>query len=159
MFLKVHVMDSTASRLRLSSAHTSITYMRNTLTQATSGTARCLRPGCGRVLRSAKSVAAGYGPKCAAKIRAAAIAEIRADFSADQQAKADELIRDGGLVPTNREGVFRSVSSKGDATYLTHSAACNCHAGLKGRRCYHLLAARILVISARPSRRSLAKAA
>ena len=116
--------------------------------------ARCLR--CGRKLTAAKSVADKYGRGCLAKIREAAISEARADFSADQQAKADELIRDGGLVPTNREGVFRSVSSKGDAFYLTHSQACNCYAGLKGRRCYHLLAARILGIA---SRRSLAKAA
>jgi hypothetical protein len=120
-------------------------------TENTQGTeTRCLR--CARKLKNGGA----YGPKCAAKVRAAAIAEVRADFSADQQAKADELIRDGGLVPTNREGVFRSVSSRGDATYLTHAAACSCHAGLKGRRCYHLLAARILGIA---SRRSLAKAA
>ncbi len=119
--------------------------------------ARCLRPGCGRILRSEKSVAAGYGPVCARKIRQAAIAEAKADFTPDQQAKADELIRDGGLVPTNREGVYRAVSSKGDATYLAHAAACNCPAGLRAKRpCYHTLAARILGIA---SRRSLAKAA
>jgi hypothetical protein len=117
---------------------------------ATATETRCLR--CGRKLKNGGT----YGPKCAAKVRQAALDEARADFSADQQAKADELIRDGGLVPTNREGVFRSVSSKGDAVYLTHSQACNCYAGLKGRRCYHLLAARILGIA---SRRSLAKAA
>ena len=114
----------------------------------------CLR--CGRKLTAAKSVADSYGKGCLAKIRQAAIAEARADFSADQQAKADELIRDGGLVPTAREGVFRSVSSKGDATYLTHAAVCNCPAGLKGRRCYHVLAARVLSIA---SRRSIVKAA
>jgi hypothetical protein len=118
---------------------------------------RCLRPGCGRVLRSAKSVALGYGPKCAAKIRAAALEAARADFTAEQQAKADELIRDGGLVPTARPGVFRAVSSKGDAAYLVHPAACNCAAGLRARRpCYHSLAARILTIA---SRRSLVRAA
>lgn len=114
---------------------------------------RCLR--CGRPMKSAQP----YGRTCARKIREAALAEARADFSASQQAMADELIRDGGIVPTNREGVFRSVSSAGDATYLTHSAACTCHAGLKGRRCYHLLAVRILVLSARPSRKSLTTAA
>jgi hypothetical protein len=117
---------------------------------------RCLGPCGGRKLTSAKSVALGYGPVCFRKIREAALAEARADFSDKQQAMADELIRDGGLVPTNRAGVYRSVSSKGDATYLTHSQACNCFAGLKGRRCYHLLAARVLTIA---SRRSLAKAA
>jgi hypothetical protein len=123
----------------------------STATAASAAESHCLR--CGRPLR--KSTGA-YGPRCAVKVRQAAIAEARADFSASQQAKADELIRDGGLVPTNREGVFRSVSSKGDATYLTHSAACTCFAGLKGRRCYHLLAARILGIA---SRRSLMKVA
>ena len=131
--------------------------MRNT---NTSHEVRCLRPGCGRVLRSAKSVAAGYGPVCLRKIREAAIAEARADFSADQQAKADELIRDGGLVPvgaTVRNGsLYRAVSSKGDESYLCTAAGCSCKAGVRGRRCYHLLAARVLAVA---SRRALAKAA
>lgn len=114
----------------------------------------CLR--CGRQLRSPRSIAANYGPGCAAKIRAAAIEEARRDFTVDQQAKAAELIRDGGMVPHPHAGVFTAVSSKGDATYLAHPAACTCPAGIKGRRCYHLLAARVLTIA---SRRSLAKAA
>ncbi len=112
---------------------------------------RCLR--CGRKLRTSS----GYGPKCAAKIRQAALAEARADFTAEQQAKASELIRDGGLVPTARPGVFRAVSSKGDTAYLAHACGCNCPAGLRAKRpCYHQLAARVLGIA---SRRSLAKAA
>jgi len=115
--------------------------------------ARCLR--CGRKIKTGS-----YGPKCAAKIRQAAIAEARADFTPDQQAKAEELIRDGGLVPvraTARNGnLFRAVSSKGDATYLVTAHGCGCRAGVQGRRCYHLLAARTLAIA---SRRSLAKAA
>ena len=123
----------------------------------TSHEARCLRPGCGRKLTSPASVRLGYGPVCMRKIRAAAIAEAKADFTPDQQAKADELIRDGGLVPTSRAGVYRAVSSKGDATYLAHAAACNCPGGLRAKRpCYHSLAARILGIA---SRRRLAKAA
>lgn len=121
-----------------------------------SGEARCLRPGCGRKLTSEVSKRTGFGPVCLRKIRAAALTEARADFTPSQQAAADELIRDGGIVPTNREGVFRSVSSKGDETYLTHSQACNCRAGLQGRRCYHLLAAQVLSIA---SRRSLMKVA
>jgi hypothetical protein len=111
---------------------------------------RCLR--CGRKLKNGGA----YGRVCERKIREAALAEARADFSADQQAKADELIRDGGLVPTNREGVFRAVSSDGTGTYMVAAQACNCRAGLKGRRCYHLLAVRIVRLA---SRRSLAKAA
>jgi len=110
---------------------------------------RCMR--CGRKIKTGS-----YGPKCAAKIRQAAIEEARAEFSADQQARADELIRDGGLVPTNRVGVYRAVSSDGTASYLVHAAVCNCKAGLRGKRCYHQLAARVLSIA---SRRSLAKAA
>lgn len=125
-------------------------------TQTPAAEARCLRPGCGRKLTSEASKRAGFGPVCLRKIRAAALTEARADFTPAQQAAADELIRDGGIVPTNRDGVFRSVSSKGDETYLTHSAICSCRAGLQGRRCYHVLAARILGIA---SRRSLAKAA
>ena len=118
---------------------------------------RCLRPGCGRVLKSAKSVALGYGPKCAAKIRKAQLDEARAEFTDDQQAKADELIRDGGIVAHPHKGVFMAVSSKGDATYLCHAKGCVCPAGLKSRKpCYHQLAARVLGIA---SRRSLAKAA
>jgi hypothetical protein len=116
---------------------------------------RCLR--CHRVLKSARSVANRYGKGCLAKIRRAALNEARKDFTEDQQSKAAELIRDGGLVPTNREGVFRAVSSKGDETYLVHAAACTCPGGLRARRpCYHQLAARVLSIA---SRRSLAKAA
>jgi hypothetical protein len=112
---------------------------------------RCQR--CGRRMNRAVP----YGPKCAAKIRKAQLDEARADFTGDQQAKADELIRDGGIVAHPHKGVFMAVSSKGDATYLVHAAACNCSAGLKSKRpCYHQLAARVLGIA---SRRSLAKAA
>jgi hypothetical protein len=116
---------------------------------------RCLRPGCGRILRSAKSVALGYGPKCAAKIRAAAIEEARRDFTDEQQAKATELIRDGGIV-AQAAGLYEAVSSKGTETYATDGHSCTCPAGAKDRRCYHELAARILSVA---SRRSLAKAA
>jgi hypothetical protein len=111
---------------------------------------RCLR--CGRKL----TASTGYGPTCRRKIRQAALDEARADFTADQQSKATELIRDGGLVPTNREGVFRAVSSDGNDSYLVHAAVCTCKAGLRGKRCYHQLAARVLSIA---SRRSLTKAA
>lgn len=124
--------------------------MSNAAETTATGT-RCLR--CGRKLR----VSLGYGPRCMAKIRAAAIEQARADFTSEQQAKADELIRDGALVPSGHKGVFVTVSSRGDETYLTHACACNCPGGLRGRRpCYHVLAARILSIA---SRRSLAKAA
>ena len=105
---------------------------------------RCLR--CGRNLRSAASVKASYGPVCRMRIRAAATAKAVAGFTAAQVDKARELISDGGLVPASRPGVFRAVSSTGDATYLTHSAGCNCPGGLRGRStCYHSLAARLVL--------------
>jgi hypothetical protein len=118
------------------------------MTSTAQPTARCLRPGCGRKLTSAKSVATGYGPVCRARIRAAAMAEAVKGFAAAQIDKARELIADGGIIPTNRPGVFRAVSSKGDETYLTHRDVCNCPAGLRARPCYHLAAARILTAAA-----------
>jgi Family of unknown function (DUF6011) len=121
---------------------------------------RCLRPGCGRKLTSARSIAAGYGPKCAAKIRKAQIDQARDGFTADQQAKADELIRDGGIIPVRETAhngsLYRVVSSKGDETYLATAHGCSCMAGVRGRRCYHKLAATVLGIA---SKRTVAKAA
>ncbi len=122
------------------------------MSNATEHTAKCLR--CGRVRRfrtaEAAAKAAPNGRVCAMRVRLAAISEAVKDFATAAVDKARELIADGGLVPTSRPGVFRSVSSKGDGTtYLTHSAACNCPAGLRGRQCYHLAAARILTAATR----------
>lgn len=113
----------------------------------TSQTAKCLR--CGRTLRAASSVRASYGRWCRAKIRAAALAEAVRGFATTQVEKARELIADGGLVPAGRAGIFRSVSSDGQRTYLTASTGqCNCAAGLRGRyRCFHGLAAMIVTAS------------
>jgi hypothetical protein len=114
---------------------------------------RCMRPGCHRKLTSARSVAEGYGPVCARKIREAAKAEARKDFTEDQQNKADELIRDKGIVPAGRPGVYRAVSSSGDESYLVTANACLCAGGRRAKRpCYHQLDARVLdIASARPS--------
>jgi hypothetical protein len=114
-------------------------------------TAKCLNCGRTRHFRSAAAAAkaAPHGRICAAKIRKAAVDAVFADFTPAQREKAAELIRDGGLVPTSRPGVFRTVGSKGDVTYLTHSAACSCPAGLHGRLCYHLAAARVLTATSR----------
>jgi len=114
-------------------------------------TAKCLN--CGRIRHfhtaAAARRSAPYGRICAAKVRLAALNEAIKGFATAAVDKARELIADGGLVPTGRPGVYRSVSSKGDGTtYLTHSAACNCPAGLRGRQCYHLAAARILTATA-----------
>jgi hypothetical protein len=116
----------------------------------TSHTAKCLRCGRVRHFRTAEAAAkaAPHGRICAAKVRLAAIAEAVKGFAAAQVDKARELIADGGFVSTSRKGVFQAVSSNGTDRYLTHSAACNCPAGLRGRQCYHLAAARILTATA-----------
>ncbi|WP_435279161.1 DUF6011 domain-containing protein [Streptomyces sp. 1222.5] len=100
----------------------------------------CLR--CGRTLTSTKSQATGYGPKCAAKVRKAPIETT--DYKAHQIASAQELIEDGAIILI-RNNVFAAVSTDGTETHLVHPAACNCKAGLKGTRCYHQLAARMLL--------------
>jgi hypothetical protein len=110
---------------------------------ATTPATRCLR--CRRTLTAAASISAGYGPGCRALIRAAALAS-PAEFTAAQVARARELLADGGLIPTNRAGIYQSVSSDGVTTYFTHRAGCTCPAGTRGngRSCYHRAAARIL---------------
>lgn len=111
---------------------------------ATETQSHCLR--CGRVLRSATSVARGYGKTCAAHIRHAA-ADLT-DYKPEQIASARELIEDGAIIPL-RPRIFRSVSSDGSELYLTSATGnCNCPAGLKSRACYHAAAARILTLAA-----------
>jgi hypothetical protein len=137
----IHEQNYTAIGLRSHVNDDSVTHMRNIETPT--APAKCLR--CGHRIRSAASLAAKYGPVCRAKIRLAAINEAICGFAQAQIDKARELIADGGLVPTGRKGVFRAVSSKGDGTaYLVHAAVCACPAGVRGRACYHLAAARIL---------------
>lgn len=109
-------------------------------------TTKCGR--CHRVLTSTASIRRGYGRTCAAKLREAA-QTASAGFSAAQQASAAELVADVAMVPLRGARVFQSVSSDGTAYYLTAiSGQCNCPAGLKGVRCYHVLAARTLAMAA-----------
>lgn len=113
-------------------------------------TAKCL--ACGRVrhFRSAESAAkaAPNGRVCAAKIRKAAIETALTGFTPAQQAKALELIADGGLVPLKRAGAWKAVGSDGVTFYLVAPQACNCPGGLHGRTCYHIAAARVLAATA-----------
>jgi hypothetical protein len=102
-------------------------------------TARCVR--CGRVLRSAKAVAAGCGRTCKAKIAAAAKT---ATAKPAQVEKARELVELGAIVPIRGRRVFRSISSDGTRSYLTAAGNCNCPAGLKSKECYHSLAVRLI---------------
>jgi hypothetical protein len=101
---------------------------------------RCLH--CHRILRSARSIALGYGPTCARKIRRAAVD--LSDYKPHQITSARELIEDGAIIPL-RSVVFIAVSTDGTETYKTAPTACSCPAGLKGSRCYHQLAARMLL--------------
>ena len=110
--------------------------MQNTTTDQT----RCLH--CHRILTSARSIALGYGPRCARKIRNAAVD--LTDYKAHQVQSARELIEDGAIIPL-RSVIFIAVSTDGTETYKTAPTACSCPAGVKGSRCYHQLAARMLL--------------
>lgn len=109
--------------------------MQNTTTHT-----HCLR--CGRTLRSAKSIATGYGPTCARHIRRATVDT--SGYKPHQITSARELIADAAIIPL-RSVVFLTVSTDGAETYRTAPTACTCPAGLKGSRCYHQLAARMLL--------------
>jgi hypothetical protein len=101
---------------------------------------------CGRRLKSARSIARGYGTTCAARISAATrVIDVTA-WQPTQVDSARELIEDAAIVAVNtRRSIFRSVASRGDAQYLTTPAGCNCPAGLRGRQCYHRAAVSILL--------------
>jgi hypothetical protein len=104
-----------------------------------------MRPGCARRLTSPASISAGYGPVCRRRIREAAAAIVLDGVKAEQHAKAVELIEAGGVVPTSRPGVFRTVGSSGDVIYVTHvKGHCSCPAGLRDRLCYHAVAVRLV---------------
>lgn len=112
-------------------------------------TANCLR--CGRKLTGAKSVTAGMGRTCAAKVKAAANV-INLDHFKDAKGAADraaQLIADAGIVPTRHAGQYIATSSDGQKTYAvdTVDRSCTCPAGLAGRACYHLVAADIITAS------------
>jgi uncharacterized protein DUF6011/SWIM zinc finger len=101
-------------------------------------TTKCHR--CGRVLADAKSVAAGYGRTCRARIDAAAKAAASIEQPA-QVAKAVELVEDHGIVRVTG-ALFHAVSSNGTVLYEVTPVIgrCSCRAGQYGLRCYHLIA-------------------
>lgn len=115
----------------------------------TTQTRECL--GCGRTLRSAAAVARGYGSGCWAKVRKAERAADLSAWAPRQIEQAAELIEDGGVVPTAKPGVFRTVSSDGTAVYLTSAHWCGCPAGLAGRLCYHRAATTVVIASLSPA--------
>ncbi|MFF3441898.1 hypothetical protein [Streptosporangium sp. NPDC002721] len=111
----------------------------------------CLR--CGRVLRSAKSIADKRGRRCKSIVLAAARHTELTDYTPAQIEHANEVIEQGGIVPTSRPHLWTAVSSDGTTTYLVALQGCTCPAGLRQRRCYHRAAAAILD-TARPARRA-----
>jgi Family of unknown function (DUF6011) len=117
-----------------------------TSTDTTQNVHRCL--SCGRPIRSAESIAAGRGSGCRAKIRRA---QREADLSAWTDAQVEsarELIEDGGIVPTAKPGVFRTVSTRGDAVYMTSAHWCGCPAK---KECYHRAGVVIVLASHAPA--------
>jgi len=109
--------------------------------------ARCL--GCGRALRSAKSLAAGMGPTCLRNARRRA-SLLDGSFSDRQVEAAVEAVEDGAVVPAAVAGVFYVVGSKGDKVYETTAAGtCTCRAFVDGGRlCWHAAAVALVAPSA-----------
>lgn len=108
---------------------------------------------CKRTLTSLASRLAGVGPRCAA------IEAATEGLNAKQVDKMMQLIIDGGIVATGREGVYRVVNEAGETAHLCHvNGNCTCEWGLRRKSaqtkvCYMVGAARLL---ARPQiRRAL----
>ncbi|PWI05497.1 hypothetical protein DIZ27_38865 [Streptomyces sp. NWU339] len=107
--------------------------------KATTEHRRCIR--CRRRLR--KSSVDGLGPKCRARIRRAARANV--DHPQWQIAKASEALELGAVFPLRQNRVFLVVSDDGEAVYRTAATGqCNCPAGLRSVRCYHSVAAHLV---------------
>ncbi|ADP84395.1 DUF6011 domain-containing protein [Pseudofrankia inefficax] len=95
--------------------------------------------GCGRALRSARSIAAGMGPTCLRNARRRA-ALLAGSFTDRQIEAAVEAVEDGAVIPAETPRVWLIVGSKGDEIYTTDGAVCDCLAGQNGRACWHLAA-------------------
>jgi hypothetical protein len=120
-------------------------------------TTKCHR--CGRVLTDAKSVAAGYGRTCRARIAAAANAAALTEQPV-QVAKAVELVEDHGIVRVTG-ALFHAVASNGTVLYEVTPVIgrCSCRAGQYGLRCYHLIAGEWISGKTAPAPRTLTRAA
>jgi hypothetical protein len=123
--------------------------MRNLSTQTTFDNVHCVR--CGRKLRAAASISAGYGRVCRSRITQAAQVEDLSAFHAWQAEKAREAIEQQAVVPSSRPGLYAVVSGDGVTVYLVDATegSCTCKAAASGRRCYHLAAALILSAATR----------
>ena len=90
------------------------------------------------------ALAASLATSAAALIRRAGA--ILAGFTAAQIASAAELIEDNAIHPL-RPRIWLTVSTDGSRVHRTTAHACSCEAGVKGRSCYHQLAARVLEVA------------
>ncbi|MEU6781533.1 helix-turn-helix domain-containing protein [Nonomuraea angiospora] len=73
-------------------------------------------------------------------------------FKPQQVDKARELIEQGAILPTSRQGLYTAVSGDGTTTYLVHRASCSCPASRHGRACYHRCA--VALLEAAPAARA-----
>lgn len=108
--------------------------------------ARCL--GCRHPVRSAESLATGYGAGCRAKMRKAVRTADLSQWTAAQVADARQALEDGAVVPSTREGVYHVVSTDGSEVYRTHRDGCTCANGLQTRPprpCWHRAAVAIVL--------------
>lgn len=122
-----------------------------TSTETTQEPRRCL--GCRHVIRSAESLATGYGAGCRAKMRQAAKSADLSAWTESQVADARQAIEDGAVVPSTRPGVYHVVSSDGSEVYRTHAKGCSCTNGLQtrpARPCWHRAAVAIVLAASGP---------
>ena len=111
-------------------------------TETAAETVKCRK--CRRLLRSASSVAAGVGPRCAA------IEAATKGLNSKQVDKMTQLIIDKAIVAANRKGVYHVVNEAGEVVHTCHvNGNCTCEWGLRHKSagtktCYHAGAARLL---------------
>lgn len=127
----------------------------------TTDTPQCTR--CHRPLRSAKSIARGYGEHCGRLNRREQAATVLTRAFKDAESarrKALALLADKALIPTRHQGQYLAASSDGTQTYLvdTVERSCTCKGHQRVGRCYHLVAADTLELAS-VRRRSLTLAA
>lgn len=108
----------------------------------------CVCRGCGRAIRSARSLRTGYGPRCYTKKRVrreemrAIIGQYRPSPGVTSMAL---LIHSHGEIKRIRRDIYRVRSLRhSDRYYLCCPRGCNCEQYLKRSKpamCYHRLAA------------------
>ncbi len=97
---------------------------------------------CGRLVRSERALASGYGERC--RRRLARAERVLAGSRNVTAQKAAEILELGAAVPHGHARVWRIVSSDGTRRYLTHPSGCTCTAGLYQKMCSHRVAVTLL---------------